>query len=110
MVQPQGRTVYVAVFCLHGRVEELRVYSDIIRAQRALRRYVRYSDLLASVKLKNPQATRARATLDAYGAIARTKFAGSSVWEADVDSRIPVKVNRQRGEQRTGQRRSSARS
>jgi len=72
----------------------MRVNSDVTKAQAALRRYVGYRELLRDVKKTNHQIGRSRAMLDAYGAIDRTPFAGTAVFEIDIDDAKPVRRRR----------------
>ena len=77
---------FVVPFFLDGHIDQVRVYSDVMKAQAALRRYVRYSELLAEAREKRPNVGRREARLDAYGAIERTAFAGTEVYEVEIDS------------------------
>jgi hypothetical protein len=88
------RVVFVVTFFLDGAIDKIRVYSDVLKAQRALRRYVGYRELLAEVKRANPKASAKRALMDAYGAIERTRYAGTEVYEVEIDSRYPVRRRR----------------
>jgi hypothetical protein len=83
-------TVFVVPYMANGQILKIRVYSNAAAAQRALRRYVNYSQLLREVKRKHPNVDRKRAMLYAYGAITRTAYAGTDVYEVQVDSRLPV--------------------
>jgi hypothetical protein len=83
--------VFVVPFFLDGRIDQIRVYSDVLRAQAALRRYVGYRELLAQIKERRKGRNKAQAVLAAYGAIERTRYAGTAVYEVDVDSRHPVR-------------------
>jgi hypothetical protein len=82
----RSRSVFVVPFFLDGKIDRLRVYSDVRKAQTALRRYVGYSDLLKRVKADNPGMNARRSMLDAYGAISKTPFAGTEVYEIEVDA------------------------
>jgi hypothetical protein len=83
--------VFVVPFFYQGAIHQMRVYSDPLKAQAALRRYVRYRELLNEVRIRNPGIDRKRAMLDAYGAIRRTPYAGTAVYEIEVDARTPVR-------------------
>ena len=87
----QRPMLFVVPFFLDGDIDQIRIYSDVAKAQAALRRYVGYSRLLKVVRSANPTATRQRAMLDAYGAISGTPFAGTAVYEVEVDERRPVR-------------------
>jgi hypothetical protein len=86
-----GKIVFVVPYFLNGDIRQLRVYTDVAKAQAALKRYVEYPKLLQEAKRANPKATRTRAHLDAYGAIERGPYAGTSVYEIEVDERKPVR-------------------
>jgi hypothetical protein len=62
-----------------------------MNAQAALRRYVGYRELLAEAKQHEPGANQRQARLDAYGAIHRTPYAGTCVYEIVVDDSTPVR-------------------
>ncbi len=81
------RTVFVVPFFCDGEIVKMRVYSNPLAAQRALKRYVSYSQLLRRVKLENPKISARRATLHAYAAIGNTRLAGTVVYEIAVDDR-----------------------
>jgi hypothetical protein len=85
------RSVFVVPFFCNGIIERLRVYSDVMKAQAALRRYVGYKDLLERVRRENPTISVRQAQLDAYGAIEHTPYAGSFVYEVEIDSAKPVR-------------------
>ncbi len=89
-----GNTVFVVPFFLEGAVHEMRVYSDVLRAQSALKRYVGYTSLLSSVRAANHGISRKRAVLLAYGAIERTRYAGTAVYEIEIDDKEPVRKPR----------------
>jgi hypothetical protein len=91
MKKAEQRLLFVVPFFCDGEIAQVRVYSDPLVAQRALRRWVGYSSLLRDVRAKEPHASRTRAMLDAYGAIERTRWAGTAVYEVPVDCRSPVR-------------------
>jgi hypothetical protein len=88
------QTVFVVPFFYNGGIQRLRVYSDVMKAQAALRRYVGFKNLLERVRQQNPKITAKRAVLDAYGAIERTPYAGSFVYEVEVDDPKPIRRQR----------------
>jgi hypothetical protein len=83
--------VFVVPFFLNGYIDRMRVYSDVMKAQAALRRWVNYRELVARVKRANPNIERKHVRLRAYGEIDRTPFAGTEVFEVDIDSPRPVR-------------------
>jgi hypothetical protein len=85
------KVVFVVPFFFRGDITQMRVYSDVERAQRALRRYVGYSKLLAEVRRAHPNATRTRAMVAAFGAIHGTPYAGTMVYEIMVDDKHRVR-------------------
>jgi hypothetical protein len=89
--QKRKQPVFVVPFFLDGNIDQMHVYSDVTKAQGALRRYVGYSALLRQVKDKTPGISRTRALLDAYGAIDRTPYAGTCVYEIVPDDNAPVR-------------------
>jgi len=52
--QKRKQPVFVVPFFLDGRIDQMRVYSDVMKAQGALRRYVGYNALLRQVKDNTP--------------------------------------------------------
>jgi hypothetical protein len=96
------RTVFVVPFFLDGSVHEMRVYSDVMRAQRALKRYVGYSRLLQSMRAENRGISANRAVVLAYGAIEHTRYAGTAVYEIEIDDTEPVRKQRKSGSRRSG--------
>jgi hypothetical protein len=82
--------LFVVPFFHDGDITQMRIYSNVMTAQRALRRYVGHSELLKAVRKHSPGISARQAMLDTYGAIARTRFAGTGVWEIRVDDRLPV--------------------
>jgi hypothetical protein len=85
------QVVFVVPFFLNGYIDKMRVYSDVMKAQAALRRWVNYRELIGEVKRAHPGIDRKRAMMRAYGAIDRTPFAGTCVYEVAVDSRERVR-------------------
>jgi hypothetical protein len=85
-----GSTVFVVPYFLNGEIAKIRVYSNVLVAQRALRRYVGYTALLREVRRKDAYLSGSRAMLYAYAAIERTPFAGTAVYEVPIDSRAPL--------------------
>lgn len=91
MASRRGKIVFIVTFCVDGRIDQVRAYSDVMKAQAALRRYVGYSELLRAVKRANLGLNASQAMMRAYAAINETRFAGTSVWELMVDERGPTR-------------------
>lgn len=83
--------LFVLAFFLDGAIDGMSVYSDLLRANRALRRYVKWPELRASVRRKNPTLRGSDLYRAIYGAMDQSRFAGTSLFEVPLDpARAPV--------------------
>ena len=85
---------FVLPFFLDGEIVGMAVYSSLDRAQRALRRYVGFSELRAAEERKNPHLNQRELFRNAQNAIDHTRYAGSIVYEVRLDAGAPASTRR----------------
>jgi hypothetical protein len=85
--------IFIVPFFLDGTIRRLNAYSRVVAAQRALRAWVGYDDLVTVTRRKNPTLSEDRVMLSTYGAINQTRYRGTAVYEVVVDDPTPNRVD-----------------